>query len=174
MKKFILFFSVIILIQLQSCNVTKGWQSYAIKEHNGRSYLKNMKFKNSFQSEMANCIDEESIYLLEREPAANITQYVILRFFKTGQWVRYISNDYPTSDLVNNLSKGVFIGYYNCKQGIITTEEPNFNFSAAGKSNIHYYQINNNFIEQLKTPFKSNPFYKKVKIDGMIPVSPDW
>jgi hypothetical protein len=134
MKKISIFFLTLII--LISCNVIKGWESYAVKETNGRAYLKTMKFKESFEAEMANYIDEKSIYILERQPSENISKYVVLRFFKTGQWIRYVSNEYPEASLVNDLKKGSFIGYYNYKNGKILTEEPNFNFSNSGKSNI--------------------------------------
>jgi hypothetical protein len=172
MKKISIFFLIVIF--LVSCNVIQGWQSFAIQEPNGRAYLKDMKFKKSFKSEMANYIDEKSIYILEREPSENISRYVILRFFKTGQWIRYVSNEYPKPSLVNDLKKGAFIGYYNFKNDKILTEEPNFNFSNSGKSNIHSFIVKGDFIEQIKTPFKDNPIYKKTKIDNLEQVIPDW
>jgi len=43
MKQMYLFFIVIILIQ--SFAVTKGWETYAVQEPNGKAYLKEMKFK---------------------------------------------------------------------------------------------------------------------------------
>ena len=167
------FIIIVIFIIVTGCSAY-NWQSYAVKEPNGRLYLKQMKFKESFETDMGDCIDEGVIYILEQEPGKNVPRYIILRFFDTGQWIRFTSNEYPTSDLINDMTMGKFIGYYNCKKDILLTEEPNFNFSNSGVRNIHNFKIYDSYIEQLNSPFKSKPIYKKCKIDGMQPISPDW
>jgi len=48
MKRAFLFF---IVITIQSCAVTKGWEVYAMQEPNGKAYLKEMEFKESFRPE---------------------------------------------------------------------------------------------------------------------------
>ena len=170
MRQSYLFFIVIILIQ--SCAVTKGWETYAVQEPNGKAYLKEMKFKKSFQPEMANYIDEDAIYAWKRPESSGPPNYVVFRFFKTGQWISFSCNELEPN-CINNLNQKSFVGYYNYKDGAILTEAANFNFSKSGKSEINKLKILDNgnlYINYSNTEI----IYQKIKGEQVEKVTPDW
>ncbi len=61
MKKILIFLLMCYLAQ--GCILIRGWEYYAVDEPGGRAYLKDMKFKDSFEPEMANYIDDNVVYV---------------------------------------------------------------------------------------------------------------
>jgi len=169
MKRTFLFF---IVITIQSCAVTKGWETHAVQEPNGKVYLKEMKFKESFRPEMADYIDEDAIYAWKRPETAGSPNYVVFRFFKTGQWISFSCSELEPG-CINNLNQKSFVGYYNYKDGMILTEAANFNFSKAGKSEINkmiIFEDGSLYLNDLRTEM----LYKKIKGEQVEKISPTW
>lgn len=181
MKRFIIILlSIFLLLQLQSCNVLKGWQSYSVQEPNGRSYLKDMKFKESFKSEMGDLIDENAIYYRYYEnESIDFKLHSGIRFFKTGQYIGYGSRDELDYSIFTELKKGG-IGYYNVKvkDSIIILEYPNHLFRRSGKRNLDKYKIlSNGDLESItKSASDYGAVYKKIPLSekNLIEVVPDW
>ena len=131
-----------------------------------------MKFKESFQSEMGNYIDENVIYVWKRPESAGSPNYIVFRFFKTGQWISFSRNELESS-CVNNLNQKSFVGYYNYKDGMILTEAANFNFSKSGKSEINKLKIMEDG-SLYHNYSKTDMFYQKTKNEEVKNVVPNW
>ena len=170
MKKILV--ALLIINLIQACTVAKGWEHYAVQEPGGKAYLKEMQFKKSFKPEMANYIDEDAIYAWKRPESAGLPNYVIFRFFKTGQWISFSCNELESS-CVNNLDQKSFAGYYNYKNGEILTETANFNFSQGGVRQINRLKIfedgslSINYLEM-------EIVYQKIKNSEVKMVVPNW
>lgn len=162
----------LVLNLIQSCTVAKGWENYAVQEPDGKAYLKEMKFKESFKPEMAKFIDEKAIYAWERPKSAGYPNYVVFRFFKTGQWISFACNVLEPS-CINNLDQKSFAGYYNYENGMILAETANFNFSEGGVRQIDKFKILEDgslFLNYLDMDI----IYKKIVNEDIKVVKPNW
>jgi len=183
MKASILLCSIIIFFQLQSCNSIRGWQSYAVKEQNGRVYLKNMELKNKFKSSMNKFICVNCIYYHQRKNESIDREFnFIIRFFENGQYAYFIRSESPIQNLTfydinfNDLSSAKFIGYYTIKDNIITLEYPNFLFRRAGKRSLDKYRIllNGDIKSITKQASDYGALYQKIKYEDLKVIAPDW
>ncbi|MDV6167105.1 hypothetical protein R1T16_01625 [Flavobacterium sp. DG1-102-2] len=143
MKKIKLLSAVFIF---QGCYLMQEWQSYSVKEHNGRSFLKEMKYKESFTPQMSNLIDQNCLYHRYYEnPSIDYKLHSGIRFFKNGQYIIYNSSSALNYSIFTTFSQGE-IGYYNSnlKDSIIIIEKANHLFRRAGKRSLDRYKVTSN------------------------------
>ncbi len=174
MKKILIFLLMCYLAQ--GCILIRGWEYYAVDEPGGRAYLKDMKFKDSFEPEMANYIDDNVVYVWDdrsnRPSFSTDSDYIVIRFFKTGQWISF-GCDEVTPEHCNNLNQSSYVGYYNYRNGFVLQERPNFDFSQSGTRRIDKAKIlpSGDLFLKYKT---LEITFKKTEVKGLKPLLPDW
>lgn len=176
MKKMFLLF---LLWLAQGCVISKP-ESFAVIDSDKRSYLKEMKFKDSFRPEMNILIDKNTVYYRYYEnKAIDLKLHSGLRFFKTGQYIGYGSREELDYFIFTKLNKGG-IGYYNSKinDSIIIIEKPNLIFRRAGKRNFDKYKVlpNGDLKSITKQASDYGGIYKKIPLseNSLEEFIPDW
>lgn len=170
---------LIIACLIQGCANLKP-NSYAVINPDSRTYLIDMKFKNSFKPEMASLIDENVIYYrYYKNESINFELHSGIRFFKSGQYIGYGSKEELDHSIFTQLNKGG-IGYYNSKvkDSIVIIESANLLYRRSGKRNLDKYKVlpNGDLKSITRQASDYNAIYKKINLNesNLKELVPDW
>ncbi|NHM02225.1 hypothetical protein [Flavobacterium difficile] len=136
-----------------------------------------MKLKKSFDSTKIDLIDLNTIYYLhDKDENIDIEFNFIFRFFKNGQYAFFSRSDKPIVNLTykdidfNDLKKARYVGYYNVRDKNVKIEFPNHPFVGSMKK----YRILPNGDIELRITSNYRHLYKKIYVDNLKDVKPDW
>jgi len=171
MKKLIILF---IPMLLNSC-IFQDFHKVIVDEPNGRTYLKEMKLKQPFISSMGNFVCDDCIYYnYYCNNTVNFKLYTTIRFFKTGQYIKYFDSIGINYNNLNSLKKG-WVGYYNVKDSIIILESPNLSFGRAKHRVLDKYKIlSNGDLKGITKAADYGTVYERIKTDSLKEVAPNW
>lgn len=170
---------------VQGCGVLSSQESFITKNQYGRTQLKEMKFKESFDKLNIDLIDVNAIYYYHRENTNIDMEFnFIIRFFENGQYAFFARNEKPIIHLsyenidYNDLQKASYVGYYNIKENTVIIELPNHLFRRSGKRNLDKYKVlpNGDLESITKQASDYGAVYKKIPLSekSLIEVVPDW
>jgi|AntDeeMinimDraft_5_1070356.scaffolds.fasta_scaffold13495_2 hypothetical protein len=178
---------VLVFLSFESCSLIQGYDSFTITNEFGRSQLKPnyIKLDKTFDKDSSKIIDIDAIYFHQSEDEGiNMKFYFLIRFFEGGQYAFYAYNQKPIQsdsyELLeyNDLSKPVYVGYYNIVDSIVTLEKPNHLFRRGGRRNLDKYKIlhNGNLKSITRAASDYNAVYDRIKSTekGILSVEPDW
>lgn len=176
MKK-VFFLIIIILLTTTSCEIIRGYDAYVDTNHNGRTELKEKKFKNKFSEKRSEKLVFDKVYYNYYESEnINYEYHTYLRFFPTGQYAVFYTK---TKEIdVNVLDKASFVGYYIVKKdSLIELETPTGNFNTASYRVIWKYKIKSDGLEKKKKN-KMDNYPEKFTLEEYknldLKVKPNW
>jgi hypothetical protein len=184
-RNFTIFFIFIVFI-LQGCRLFCIDYCWCENEF-GRRQLnpRYIKLDKSFDAVSAEIIRKDAVYFYQSEAEhIDMKVYILIRFFKNGQYALYSfnekpiqSNDYTLLEY-NDLRKSRYAGYYNISDSIITLEKPNHLSRRAGIRLLDKYQILSNGNLECITRAASDygAVYELITDPriAVLPVEPDW
>jgi len=167
-------FVCVIMLFIQGCN---NWQYYISQNSYGRKQLKDMKLKKSFDSSKIDLVDLNAIYYHhDVDESINMEFNFIIRFFKNGQYAFFSRSDKPIVNLTykdvdfNDLNKASEVGYYNVKNKTVKVEFPNHPLVGSLKK----YRVLPNGDMELRIASNYKHIYKKILVENLKDVKPDW